>query len=141
MMKLLKSEKKFDIRFSEVDSMGIVWHGSYALYLEDAREQFGRDYHLEYLYIFDQGYYAPLVELHLEYKRPLRYKDSARVEIVYRHTDSAKLIFDYKIYHLPSDDIVATGYSVQVFLDRDFNLMWDLPPFFAQWQQKYIAEA
>ena len=39
-MKLLKSEKKFDIRFSEVDSMGIVWHGSYALYLEDAREQF-----------------------------------------------------------------------------------------------------
>ena len=114
-MKLLKSEKKFDIRFSEVDSMGIVWHGSYALYLEDAREQFGRDYHLEYLYIFDQGYYAPLVELHMEYKRPLRYKDSARVEIVYRHTDAAKLIFDYKIYHLPSDDIVATGYSVQVF--------------------------
>ena len=93
-----------------------------------------------YLYIFDQGYYAPLVELHMEYKRPLRYKDSARVEIVYRHTDAAKLIFDYKIYHLPSDDIVATGYSVQVFLDRDFNLMWDLPPFFAQWQQKYIAE-
>lgn len=68
-MKLLKSEKKFDIRFSEVDSMGIVWHGSYALYLEDAREQFGRDYHLEYLYIFDQGYYAPLVELHMEYKK------------------------------------------------------------------------
>ena len=80
MMKLLKSEKNFDIRFSEVDSMGIVWHGSYALYLEDAREQFGRDYHLEYLYIFDQGYYAPLVELHMEYKRPLRYKNSARVE-------------------------------------------------------------
>ena len=42
MMKLLKSEKNFDICFSEVDSMGIVWHGSYAFYLEDAREQLAR---------------------------------------------------------------------------------------------------
>lgn len=138
-MKTLKSEKEFDIRFSEVDSMGIVWHGSYSLYFEDAREQFGRNYNLEYLYIFDQGYYAPLVELHLEYKRPLRYRDRARIEIAYRHTEAAKLIFDYKIYHLPSNDIVATGHSVQVFLDRDFNLMWELPPFFDLWQKKHLT--
>ena len=52
--------------------MGIVWHGSYSLYFEDAREEFGRQYNIEYLYIFDQGFYAPIVELHIEYKNPLR---------------------------------------------------------------------
>ena len=31
-------EKDIDVRFSEVDSMGVVWHGAYPLYLEDARE-------------------------------------------------------------------------------------------------------
>ena len=46
---VLQAEKQFDIRFSEVDSMGIVWHGSYVAYLEDAREAFGAKYHLEYL--------------------------------------------------------------------------------------------
>lgn len=37
----LSVTKTLTIRFSEVDSMGIVWHGSYALYFEDAREAFG----------------------------------------------------------------------------------------------------
>ncbi len=139
MMKELRAEKEFDIRFSEVDSMGIVWHGSYSLYFEDARECFGKKYHLEYLYIFEQGFYAPLVELHLEYKKPLKYKDRARIEIMYRHTEAAKLIFDYKIYSLPANELVATGYSVQVFLDLNFNLMWELPPFIEKWQTTYLA--
>ena len=44
---ILKASKEFDIRFSEVDSMNVVWHGSYPLYFEDAREEFGRKYKLE----------------------------------------------------------------------------------------------
>lgn len=39
----LKETKVFDIRFSEVDSMNVVWHGSYPLYFEDAREAFGKN--------------------------------------------------------------------------------------------------
>ena len=42
----LQAEKEIEIRFSEVDSMNIVWHGSYVLYLEDAREAFGKKYNL-----------------------------------------------------------------------------------------------
>lgn len=134
----LKTEKEFEIRFSEVDSMGIVWHGAYALYFEDAREAFGKKFNLEYLYMFEQGFYAPLVELHFEYKRPLKYKDRAKIEIEYRNTDAAKLIFDYKILSLSDNQIIATGYSVQVFLDKDFNLMWNLPEFFIQWKNLYL---
>ena len=48
MEKVLKASKEFDVRFSEVDSMNIVWHGSYALYFEDAREEFGRVFGLSY---------------------------------------------------------------------------------------------
>ena len=43
---VLSVTKSFDIRFSEVDSMGVVWHGNYAKYFEDAREEFGRKYDL-----------------------------------------------------------------------------------------------
>jgi len=137
-MNTLKTEKEIEIRFSEVDSMGIVWHGSYSLYFEDAREKFGKEFNLEYLYIFEQGFYAPLVELHFEYKRPLKYKDRAKIEIEYRNTDAAKLIFDYTIRSLPDNEVVATGYSVQVFLDTDFNLMWNLPEFFEKWKNIYL---
>jgi acyl-CoA thioester hydrolase len=134
---MLKAEKNFEIRFSEVDSMGIVWHGNYPLYFEDAREAFGKKYNLEYLYMFGQGFYAPLVELHFEYKRPLRYRDKGKIEIAYRPVETAKLIFDYKIYS-EENELVATGYSVQVFLDLNYNLVWELPEFMKQWKKKYV---
>ena len=41
-MRQLKTSKTFEVRFSEVDSMNVVWHGSYPLYFEDAREAFGK---------------------------------------------------------------------------------------------------
>jgi acyl-CoA thioester hydrolase len=132
---ILKAEKEFDVRFSEVDSMGIVWHGSYSLYFEDAREAFGKKYGLEYLYMFDKGYYAPLVELHFDYKYPLKCGDKGRVEISFRDTEAAKIIFDYKIFSIPSEELIATGHSIQVFLDHDYKLVWLTPLFFQQWKQ------
>jgi acyl-CoA thioester hydrolase len=135
-MKNLTSKTEIRVRFSEVDSMGFVWHGNYALYFEDAREKFGKEFSLDYLYMFEQGFYAPLVELKFEYKRPLKLKDCAVVEITYRDTKSAKLIFDYNIY-TPNNEIVATGYSVQVFLDMNYNLIWELPQFFINWKKTH----
>ena len=61
--KVLSVTKPFDIRFSEVDSMGVVWHGHYAIYFEDAREAFGDKYGFEYLMMFDKGYFEPIVVL------------------------------------------------------------------------------
>ena len=54
--KILIASKEFTPRFSEVDSMNIVWHGSYPLYFEDAREAFGEKFGLGYLFIYDNGY-------------------------------------------------------------------------------------
>ena len=70
---LLTATKDFDIRFSEVDSMQFVWHGSYTSYFEDAREAFGQKYGLGYLTIFNHGFYAPLVDLSFKYKKPMRH--------------------------------------------------------------------
>lgn len=133
---VLSAEKMVDIRFSEVDSMGIVWHGSYAAYFEDAREVFGTKYGLEYLRIYENGFYAPLTELHFNYKRPLRYQDRARVVATYRPSDAAKIIFDYEIYDLKTNELMVTGYSVQVFLDHNFQLVWNSPDFYTEWKRK-----
>lgn len=134
--RVLSAEKVVDIRFSEVDSMGIVWHGSYVAYFEDVREVFGKKYGLEYLRIYDNGYYAPLTELHFNYKRPLKYQDRARVVATYRPSDAAKIVFDYEIFDLETSELMVTGHSVQVFLDRDFQLAWNSPDFYMEWKRK-----
>ncbi|MDR1553760.1 MAG: acyl-CoA thioesterase [Prevotellaceae bacterium] len=134
--KKLKAEKEINVRFSEVDSMNIVWHGSYALYFEDAREAFGAKYGLGYLDIFGNGYYAPLVDLRFEYKKPLIYGHKARIEITYRNTPAAKIIFDYEIFDTEDNSLIATGYSIQVFMDKQYRLLWTNPEFYERWKEK-----
>lgn len=136
-MKELKTSKFFDVRFSEVDSMNVVWHGSYTLYFEDAREAFGKEYDLEYMGFFKHGYFAPLVELTFHYKKPIRYEMRPRIDIIYRPTEAAKIVFDYEIHDPEDDSILATGHSVQVFMDTDYNLVWDNPPFYLEWKKRW----
>lgn len=88
---------RIQVRFSEVDSIKMVWHGHYIAYMEDAREAFGRKYGLEYMYMYDCGYFAPIVDLKMRYYQSVTIDDVLLVTITYKPTKSAKLIFDYQI--------------------------------------------
>lgn len=136
-MKELKTSKTFNIRFSEVDSMNVVWHGSYALYLEDAREAFGAVYGLDYMTYFHHSCYAPIVEETIRYHKPLVYGMRPRIDITYKPTEAAKVIFDYEIRDTATDDLIATGHSVQAFIDTDYKLILYSPDFYRQWQEKW----
>jgi len=134
--KELISLKEIEVRFSEVDSMGIVWHGQYAKYFEDGREEFGKKYGLGYMFIFRNGFYAPLVDLNFQFKKPLPYESKAIVETKYIDSPAAKIQFEYRIF-LPEDNtIICTGSSTQVFLDKNYQLIWFIPPFFNEWKTK-----
>jgi len=127
-----------NIRFSEVDSMNIVWHGSYVMYFEDAREVFGKKYGIAYLDIFGQGYYAPLVDLSFKYKSPITYDMKPEITITYKPVDAAKIVFDYEITNPENGEVLATGHSVQVFMDLNYQLVWVNPEFYEEWKKKWI---
>ena len=136
--KVLSASRNIEIRFSEVDSMHVVWHGNYAKFFEDAREAFGEKYGLDYLTIYGAGYFAPLVELTFKYKRPLRYGDKAEIRIYYRPTEAAKLVFDYEIMLTDTREVALTGHSVQVFMEKDgYQMIWGNPPFFEEWKARW----
>ena len=136
--KILSVTKPFDIRFSEVDSMGVVWHGHYAMYFEDAREEFGKKYHLEYLFMYDHGFFEPLVELTFKYKKPLIYGMKPEITITYRPTEAAKIVFDYEIRDTATGEVYVTGHSVQVFMDRtNYQMVLYSPDFYEEWKKKW----
>ncbi|MGM9816830.1 MAG: acyl-CoA thioesterase [Lepagella sp.] len=139
MSNILSASKQLDIRFSEVDSMSIVWHGSYSLYFEDAREAFGKKYGLGYMIIFSNGFYAPLVEMSFKFKKPLVYEMTPVIIITYIPTDSAKIVFDYQIVDQNDGSVYATGHTVQVFMDRDYQLVWENPEFYREWKAKWCV--
>ena len=132
---ILSVEKQFEVRFSEVDMMNVVWHGSYPLYLEDAREAFGEVYGLSYHRYINEMIFAPIVDMSINYKRPLRYGMKPTIKITYRPTESAKIIFDYEIFDSETGDKFITATTTQVFMDRNYNLMWYSPDFYTEWKK------
>ncbi|MBY0425038.1 MAG: acyl-CoA thioesterase [Cytophagales bacterium] len=137
-MKTQLSERtRIKIRFSEVDSLKIVWHGNYAKYLEEGRESFGHKYGLNYLYVFEEGYVTPLVNITVDFKKTVSYGEVIIVETVYENTDAAKIVFNYVVYRESNMEVVAKGKTVQVFLNRDNELCLTTPTFFDAWKRKW----
>ena len=94
---ILKDVKETSIRFSEVDALGIVWHGHYVTFMEDGRESFGNAHGISYLDIQAAGYTTPVVSIKCSYKRPLKYGEKILIETSYIDSPAAKIIFQYRI--------------------------------------------
>jgi acyl-CoA thioester hydrolase len=134
--KQLSSTIEFPVRFSEVDSMNVVWHGHYVKYMEEGREDFGRKFGINYMLIKANGYMAPVVKLVRDYKKALTYDDNVLVETIFVDTDAAKIHYKFNIYRAKDRELMATGESVQVFLDMNFELILINPPFYEAWKKK-----
>lgn len=134
----LTNRTSLRVRFSEVDSMAVVWHGEYVRYMEDGREAFGRQYGIGYLDIREAGFVVPLVELNVQYKKFLKYGESAVVETRYIRTEAAKILFEYIIYSESDGSVVATGSSTQVFVNAGTGqLELNNPLFYQTWKEKW----
>jgi len=134
----LNSTTKIQVRFNEADPLGIVWHGHYIRYFEDGREAFGNIHGLGYLEVYKQGFVIPIVSVNCNFKKSLRYGDNVIVETKYIPCEAAKMKFNYRLFNAATNDLVATGSSVQVFLDKESStLQLNNPPFFCEWKKKY----
>jgi len=139
--KTLSHTFETEVKFSEADPLGIVWHGHFIRYFEDGREAFGQEYALRYLDFYRSNIVVPIIKINCEYKRILRYGHRIRVETIYNDTPAAKLLFDYKVFDAATNELVATGSSMQVFMQRDtMELMLTIPRFMDDWKQKCLKK-
>ena len=125
------------VRFSEVDALGIIWHGHYVKFFEDGREAFGKQYGLGYLDVYKHKFATPLVNLNVDFKKTVRYGDSVIIETTFINSAAAKIIFLYKIFRVSDGELVTTGESTQVFINLEHELFITNPPFFEEWKRKY----
>jgi acyl-CoA thioester hydrolase len=132
----LSAFTELNVRFNDCDPLGIVWHGNYITYLEDARAAFGEKYGISYLDIYDKGFIVPIVNVNCDYKTSLKFGDKAIVEINHIYSPASKLIFEYKIKRASDKKIAVEAKSTQVFLDNDGELYLTQPKFYQKWIKK-----
>lgn len=140
-MQTLHHTTEFEVKFSEADPLGIVWHGHYVRYFEDGREAFGQEYGLKYLDFYRSDIVVPIVNIQCDYKRILRYGHRLRLETTYEECAAAKLLFHYKGYDAKTNELVVSGSSVQVFMHKEsLELMLYLPQFMLDWKAKWLKK-
>jgi acyl-CoA thioester hydrolase len=124
------------VRFEETDPLGIVWHGRYASYFEDARSAAGEKYGIGYLDLHRNGIVAPIRIMHSDYHRPLRYPETFTIEGVFHWTEAARIDIEY-IIRDKEGLLATTGYTVQIMLDVDGNLLLIPPLFYREFCEKW----
>ena len=70
------------VRYVDTDRMDMVYHGTYAAYLEAARVEMLRDAGWVYAELEREGILLPVVQLNLSYKKPARYDQLLEVHTV-----------------------------------------------------------
>jgi acyl-CoA thioester hydrolase len=131
------------VRFEELDPLNIVWHGRYASYLEDGRVAFGTQYGLGYEVFMREKITAPIVQMHIEYHTPLTFQDEFLIHAFLHWTRAVRLNFSYRLNSKKTGALVATGYTIQLFMDASKTLMLVMPDciyrFMEAWKEKRIG--
>ena len=113
---MLKNIVKIRVRYGETDQMGVVYHGSFAVYFEVARVEWLRALGVSYKSMEERGVMLPVVNLNINYKKPAKYDELLTIETTVRKLPTAKIIFDYKVY----DEVgafIADAESTLVFVN------------------------
>ena len=115
------------VRFAECDSYAVVWHGHYALYLEQAREALTARFGFTASTALAMGYRVPITRMEIRYRLPARADTTVRVTARLRPPDTARFLLDYEIRSEPGGDLLASAETEQVVTRADGELLLTLP--------------
>jgi acyl-CoA thioester hydrolase len=117
----------FEVRFPEVDSYGVVWHGHYVQYFEVARNALCAAFGLTPADALAHGYKVPITKVTMDLKRPARLDDRLAVTARLAPPETAKLAMDYEIRRAGTGELFASGTTEQVILDPSGQLLLTFP--------------
>lgn len=112
-----RSVVRMRVRFAETDLMGIVHHGSYALYLEQARVEWLRRRGVAYSEWASRGMHLAVVELHVRFRAPARFDDELDVETTLAQLGAASFRFDYRVTRAGEETLLAEGHTLLACVD------------------------
>jgi len=123
----LSADVELEVRFHDVDMVGVVWHGHYLRYLENARWALmdRLDYGLERM--LESGCAWPIVDLQAKYLSPARFGDRLRVRASLVEWET-RLAINYLVSGHENGARIARARTVQVAVDaRSGELQFNTP--------------
>lgn len=114
------------VRYAETDQMGFVYYGVYAQYYEVGRVELLRSLGLSYSKIEDLGFFLPVVNLEINYKKSAFYDNDLTIKTTVKEIPRSKITFFYEIFN-ESNDLLNYGSVTLVFMNKKTNKICTAP--------------
>jgi acyl-CoA thioester hydrolase len=101
------------------DYAGVVWHGSYIAWLEEARIEALSKVGIEFANLVEMGCDLPVIHLSLNYRKFVKMGDRVRVRTRLERLEKVRFIWTQNICALETEQCFVTGQVVAVAVDRD----------------------
>ncbi len=124
---IVAAEIEFDVAFHDVDLVGVVWHGHYLKYFENARWALMDRLGFGFQRMVDSGYAWPVVEMQAKYLHAARFGERLRARAGLVEWES-RLVVNYLVTRVADSVRIARAQSVQVAVDgRSGELQFACP--------------
>ncbi|MEA5513840.1 thioesterase family protein, partial [Nodularia sp. UHCC 0506] len=111
------------------DYAGIVWHGTYIAWMEEARVECLRSIGIDFADLVALGCDLPVVELSIRYHRAIHLGMAVIVKIRITEVTGVRMNWDYGIVSTDGQELYTTAKVTLVGLDRERGkIMRQLPP-------------
>jgi acyl-CoA thioester hydrolase len=125
MVSNISYETKLKVRFCEVDSYRVAWHGHYITWFEVSRNDFTSHFGLGPEDLRGMGLMAPVVDLRCSFKLPAKFGDEVLIQTTMQRCETAKLIFKYRVVR--GEEVLAEGSTTHVLTDLRGMMLYQLP--------------
>lgn len=115
-------EIQIKVPFQDVDVMGIVWHGNYLRYFEEARAAMLDKIDYGYLKMKQSGYFWPVVDVRVKFIKPLHLQQLILVKARLVEYE-CQLKIEYEIIDSGTGTKTTKGYTTQVAVNMASNEM------------------
>jgi acyl-CoA thioester hydrolase len=117
---------EIEVPFRHIDMMGVVWHGHYYAYLEEARTALLRSCNLDAGDLIGARFVFFVIECKCRYAHPLHYGDRIRVTAWLKDIQH-RIHIAYEIHNLTHGKRAARGHTILATTDLEKNLLLETP--------------
>ena len=111
-------EITFRVRYEETDTMQVVYYAKYLVWFEVGRIDLLRSVGVVYRDWERRGLRIPVKEAKATYHAPARFDDEILVRTWISDVGNTSLKFENEIYKLPGKQLLCSGYTVHVLIDK-----------------------
>jgi acyl-CoA thioester hydrolase len=112
----------------DTDYGGIVWHGTYLTWMEEARVEYLRQMGIQFADLVALGCDLPVVDLGLRYHRALRMGEAAIVKTRLVEMKGVRMKWDYQILSMDAVLLISAHVSLAAVDREKGKVMRKLPP-------------